>query len=240
MMSFAAIAPPRGVIAERDRLLHLRLPAGAPLPAATRQTDKQLRLRVRIRAEASRIIARQGLDGAALIDVARAAGISNSSISTYYPRRRELIHDIIHTHIDALLEHVGTVDDNYADADPFLRLEAVILALLDAVCGAPDEHQVMLAALPTLPDAERDTLRYYGRLLAFRLGGAVEAALPDIAAQRELLAPLTMSLLGMATYANLWFRSDGALTRTAFAHFIARAIVDGGKATLQERTNAPR
>ena len=63
--------------------------------------------------EATRLFKARGLKGATLIDVARSIGLSNTSVSYYFPRRDDLAAACFFRTIaayDALLDAVGPVE----------------------------------------------------------------------------------------------------------------------------------
>ena len=181
--------------------------------------------RARMREVGARLFARLGVTGAAILDVAREAHVPVSAAAHGYRRRQDLVFDILYAYLDALHEYVGAADEAYLAAEPEDRLVAVVVALLDGIHEHADAHQVMLTTFPTLPEEQREALRYVIRTLAYRLGGPLEAVVPTLSAHREIQAPLVHSLLGMASHAPFWLKANGPLTRRDYAVLIARAMV---------------
>ena len=89
--------------------------SGRGAPSSWRRTARAEALRTRLRETAARLYARDGIDGVTIADIARAAQIPPGSATHAYPRRRDLLFDIVHAHIDALHEYVGRADDAFAD-----------------------------------------------------------------------------------------------------------------------------
>ncbi len=206
---------------------------GAPVPWTL--TPRMALRRERMRDVGAYLLATRGLHGVAVLDVARAADVPASPASHGYRKRQDLIFDILYAHVDVLHEYVGSADDAHLNADHATRFDAVITALLDGLHEHRHAHRVLIGAFPHLPDEQHDVLRYLLRTLIARIAAPLEAALPGLAQDRTLLAPLLQSLMGMASHAPTWLKENGALTRGDYAHLIARALVEGGRAVLAER-----
>ncbi len=190
--------------------------------------------RRRMRAVGARLFALRGLDSVAVLEVARQADVPASPASHGYRRRQDLIIDIVHAHIDAMHEYVGNADDATAGADPQVRLDAIVTALLDGLHDHRHEHRVLIGAFPHLPEEPRHALHYLIRTLLARLTGPLEALLPGLAANRVMMAPLVQSLAGMASHSQAWLRDNGTLTRADYARLISRAVVAGGRQMLAD------
>ena len=196
---------------------------GAPVPwtLSARIAER----RARMREMGARLFAREGINGIAVLDVARAADAPVSPSAHGYRRRQDLVFDILYAYVDALHEYVGEADEAH-EADPGeQRLVGLIEALLDGIHDHRDAHQLMMAALPTLAEDQRDLLRYQTRMMIHRLMPVLDVAVPGIAQRHDLRAPLLQSLLGMASHAPFWLKADGPLTRDAYAGLIAKAMV---------------
>ncbi len=169
-----------------------------------------------------------------MLEVALTAGVTPYAARSAYLRRHDLIFDILHAFVDALHEYVGTADDGQEEALGEIRLEAVTAALLDGILDHRDAHQISRSAFPLLTGAERETLEYQLRTLAYRIGLSLTAALPGLEAAPELRQPLIQSLIAMAGHAPFWMNDDGPLVRGTYARMIAQTIIEGGRAQLAD------
>jgi AcrR family transcriptional regulator len=169
---------------------------------------------------------------AAMGEIARQVGLRPASITNFYPHKHDLTYDILHAHIDGLIEHVGGAEEASADADQFDRLTHMVQAYLDFVLAYQDEQRVALILLDNLPTSQRDPLRYQLRLLAHRLTVAIEAAVPELSDATALRRPVSLNLMAGLNAAVLWFRDDGALPRAHFAQLLAHQAVAGVRAML--------
>ena len=190
--------------------------------------------RAKLREVGARLFASRGIDRVSMLEVALTAGITPYAARSAYLRRHDLIFDILHAFVDALHEYVGNADEGQEEALGEIRLEAVTAALLDGILDHRDAHQISRSAFPLLTGAERETLQYQLRTLAYRIGISLTAALPGLDASPELRQPLIQSLIAMAGHAPFWMKDDGPTGRGIYARMIAQTIIGGGRAQLGE------
>ncbi|MBV8612204.1 MAG: TetR family transcriptional regulator [Acetobacteraceae bacterium] len=232
-------------------MLHL-LPVAqrAPLPAPANQpgrglafgarpTRKALDRRQRLREAGAALFATQGLENTPIHQIAHAAGVSFRTARDDYPSRAALLHDFLHAHLDAVMEAVGTADERHANAEPAARLSAVILALFATLRVNRHAHALLVPGLPSLAGPAREDITHARRLVTFRLYTIIEAAVPRLAAARELRAPVTRLLLAALGDAAQWFRDDGALAREDYAALLARLLIDGAKSAIAQHRGSP-
>jgi AcrR family transcriptional regulator len=219
-------------MAQRAPASALSCSPGRGLPPAGRPTRKALNRRHRMREAGAALFATQGIDNASIRRIAHAAGLSPGTARDDYPTRADLIHDILHAHLDTVAEALGEADDLHATSEPTARLEAVILALFTTLRANRHAHRLLQAGLPSLAAPAREAIAYTSKLITFRLYTIIEAAVPRLAAARELQAPVTRLLLATLGDAIQWFRDDGALSREDYARLLARLLIDGAKSAI--------
>ncbi len=206
------------------------------------------RRRAEMREAGARLFAERGLDGASIAEIAASLGLSATTCSYYYRTRNELIYAILHEHATALHEALEAADplpagggpDPRGGVPPLARLEAMAVALLEALAARASAQRVLLAALHTLPEVSADTLRDLLRGLIWRVERVLLLAVPRLARRRALLFPLAASFTAMVAHHVLWFRDDGRLARAEYARLIARMAVAGGKAAYREQVGKAR
>jgi AcrR family transcriptional regulator len=208
---------------------------GRGVPVTWALSPRMAERRARMREVGARMFARLGITGVAILDIAREAHVPVSPSAHGYRRRQDLVFDILYAYVDALHEYVGTTDDTHAEDAPRDRLVAAVTALLDGIHEHRDAHEVLRVGFRTLPEDQREALRYSIRTLVYRLAGPLEGVLPALGAARHLQAPLIQSLLGMASHAPFWLRDTGLLSRRDYAGLIAHAVTEAGRAALAER-----
>jgi AcrR family transcriptional regulator len=196
--------------------------------------------RATLREVGARLLASRGIDRVSMLEIALTAGVTPYAARSAYLRRHDLIFDILHAFVDALHEYVGTADEGREGALGEIRLEAVTAALLDGIFDHRDAHQISRSAFPLLTGAERETLQYQLRTLAYRIGISLTAALPGLESVPELRQPLIQSLIAMASHAPFWMKDDGPLQRGTYARMIAQTVIEGGRVQLADQRQGTR
>lgn len=181
--------------------------------------------------QAALTFARDGYDRASMASLAADCGVSKALLYHYYASKEALLFDIINTHLEALVDAVEAADE--PEAQPRVRLEGLVAALLEAYRDADAEHKVQLGALQLLPEDDQAQLKALERQLVERFADAIRAVRPELFDGTRLLKPVTMSLFGMLNWFYMWFREGGAVSRRAYAG-IATAILVGGVVGLDE------
>lgn len=89
----------------------------APLPARSRTEDAKLARREAILAAARRVLARKGLRGTTVGDIASEAGVAVGTVYLYFPSKSAVLaalQDLLFDHIDAAVQvAAGPSDDMY-------------------------------------------------------------------------------------------------------------------------------
>lgn len=173
-------------------------------------------------AHAARIFAAQGYERTSMSQLAAACGVSKALLYHYSPSKEALLHEIIHGHLEDLVEAVEAVP---RDGDPRTRLRALVGALLDAYRDSDAEHKLQLEALTALPEPRQEEIRALERRLVAIMSEAVREANPDLPAVR--LKPAAMSLFGMLNWFYMWFREGGPMTREEYASMVTAIFLDG-------------
>jgi len=179
------------------------------------------------------VFAKNGYDRASMAEVAKACGVSKALLYHYYVNKAALLFDILHDHLQELLDAVNAVDTK---SSPRARLSALIAALLEAYRDADDEHKIQVNELGKLPARQKKLLTDMERELVRVFAGAIAAVNPALADDEALLKPVTMSLFGMLNWHYMWFREGKALTRDDYADLATTLIVEGAKALAAQAT----
>lgn len=175
--------------------------------------------------QAAIIFSRDGYDRASMAQLAGELGVSKALLYHYHASKEALLFAIVQNHLDKLVETVQEADD--ASLAPEQRLEALVVALLEAYRDADAEHRVQIEGMRLLPDAQQEKLKELERRLVGIFSDAIRALDPAGFAGNGLLKPVTMSLFGMTNWAYMWFRDGGALSRDDYARLATRLLVDG-------------
>lgn len=175
--------------------------------------------------QAAIVFARDGYDRASMARLAAECGVSKALLYHYYMSKEALLFDILQSHLAELVDVVEEADD--PALDPHKRLERLVVALLEAYRDADDQHQVQLASLSLLPEAEQQELKSLERRLVAIFSQAIRDVEPAFFEDKALLKPVTMSLFGMLNWVYMWFRDGGALSREGYGKLATRLLVGG-------------
>ncbi|HRK25177.1 MAG TPA: TetR/AcrR family transcriptional regulator [Beijerinckiaceae bacterium] len=176
---------------------------------------------------AARLFATAGFDRTSISEIAGAAGVSKALLYHYYSGKDEVLFDIIHSHIQELVQQVEQADRR--DLPPVDHLRGLIVATLEAYRDADTMHKVQINELSKLSDERQQVIRALERRLVTIMAGAIlriNPALADVAESR-LLKPVTMALFGVLNWTYLWFRDGKPLTREAYGDIVTKLFVDG-------------
>lgn len=171
------------------------------------------------------VFSRDGYDRASMAQLAGELGVSKGLLYHYYASKEALLFDIVRNHLAALVDVVEEADD--PALAPEDRLEALVVALLEAYRDADAEHRVQVEGMRILPEEDQEKLKELERRLVALFAKAVRALDPDLFAGKPLIKPVTMSLFGMMNWAYMWFRDDGPIGRADYARLATRLLVDG-------------
>jgi len=173
------------------------------------------------------VFAKHGYDRASMAEVAKACGVSKALLYHYYVNKAALLFDILHDHLQELVDAVHAVDRRLP---PRQRLRGLVGALLEAYRDADDEHKIQLNELGKLPPRQKKLLTDMERELVRVFAAAIAAAIPSLDGDQALLKPVTMSLFGMVNWHYMWFREGKALTRADYADLVTTLVMEGAKA----------
>jgi len=175
---------------------------------------------------AARFFAEHGFDRSSMNQLAGACGVSKALIYHYYDSKDALLFDIVHTHLDSLLETVRSADGANRDAEQNLR--EIIRAILMAYRDADAEHQVQTEAMTSLPPQQRAALADLQRQMVRIVSNALARVTPEVyTAQPDKLRPVTMTLFGMINWFYMWHRPGKGISREGYADLVTDLVLRG-------------
>ena len=180
--------------------------------------------------QVAELFARHGFTGASLSLIAEACGMSKALLYHYYRDKEAVLFDILSNHLAVLIAAVekAAAEPNSARG----RLHAIVAALLESYRDADAEHQVQITSLKLLPADQQEQLKEMERTLVRIFSDALAQAVPQAAADRSRLMPLTMSLFGMLNWHYLWFREGKGLSRADYARMATELVLSGAANAL--------
>lgn len=183
------------------------------------------------------VFAKHGYDRASMDQVAKACGVSKALLYHYYVNKAALLFDILHAHLQELVDAVAAIDTGLPAK---ARLRMLVGALLESYRDADNEHKIQLNELGKLPPKKQKFLTDMERELVRVFADAIAAVNPALAGDNALLKPVTMSLFGMINWHYMWFRDGKALTREDYADLVTTLLVEGSAALTAPARPAKR
>jgi TetR/AcrR family transcriptional regulator len=171
------------------------------------------------------VFARDGYDRASMAGLAAECGVSKALLYHYYTSKEALLFGILSNHLQTLVDVVEAAE--VPGLEPEERLGRLVAALLDAYRDADAEHKVQINALRLLPEPQQAELKALERRLVVMFSDAIRAVHPRAFEDGRLLKPVTMSLFGMLNWFYMWFREDGAVSRSEYAGIATKILVNG-------------
>ena len=190
--------------------------------ARTQAADYEER-RAAIVEQAAHLFAERGFLGASIADLAEACDSSKSLIYHYYASKEDILYDVMHSHVQALLDAAEDVAG--AGASPAEKLRDLTAAFLRLYAGAAARHRVLLNELQWLPEKQRATIIAIQRRLIEIVEGVLEELRPDLTA--PLKRPAAMLYFGMINWTHTWLDPEGAATPEQIAALAAEIFLDG-------------
>lgn len=181
--------------------------------------------RARIVERAAELYAERGFLGASISDLAKACQTSKSLIYHYYASKEDILFEVMHGHVSALLEAAEKIVAEPADARTKLR--SMTRAFIALYVGAASRHKVLLNELKNLPSARRTTIVGIQR----KLIGIVESVLgeiqPSLARPSPLARPAAMLYFGMINWTHTWLDPKGRAAPEQIAELAFDIFLDG-------------
>jgi TetR/AcrR family transcriptional regulator len=191
--------------------------------ARTRASDYDDKRRTILNRSAE-LFSEHGYYLASMSKIAEACGVSKPNLYHYYKDKEELLFDVIHFHLERLVEVVEAADR--PDLPPEARLRELVGTLLEAYKDADSQHNVQISSMRFLSANRQAELKGMERELVGIFSDAVAGIAPQLKGTR-MLKPVTMSLFGMVNWHYLWFKSSGPFTRADYSNLVTRLIADG-------------
>ncbi|HYI64166.1 MAG TPA: TetR/AcrR family transcriptional regulator [Allosphingosinicella sp.] len=170
---------------------------------------------------AARLYARRGFQGASVADLAKACKTSKSLIYHYFPSKEDILHEVMASHLDALVAAAVAATRSGGAEE---RLRALTLAFMRLYVGAQDRHKVLLNELDNLPPARRAEVIAKQRRIIAAVEELIQALRPE---SGPLALPLTMLFFGMINWTHTWFRAEGRVSAETLADLAVDLMLDG-------------
>lgn len=192
--------------------------------ARTQSTDFEER-RAAIVEHAARLFAERGFLGASIADLADACETSKSLIYHYYDSKEDILFDVMHSHVRALLDAAEEISTQDIAASE--KLHALTLAFVRLYVGAAARQRVLLNELQRLSKEQRAVIVGIQRRLIAIVEEILAALRPELAAQPAMKRPAAMLWFGMINWMHTWLDPEGQVKPARIAELAAKLFLDG-------------
>src|SRR5438477_2618362 len=192
--------------------------------ARTQAADFEER-RAGIVEHAARLFAECGFLGASIADLAEACETSKSLIYHYYDSKEDILLDVMHSHVRALLDAAEEISAREIVAAEKLR--ALTLAFVRLYVGAAARQRVLLNELQRLSKEQRAIVIGIQRQLIAIVEDLLAAMRPELVAHAAMKAPAAMLWFGMINWMHTWLDPQGPVAPVRIAELAANVFLDG-------------
>lgn len=190
--------------------------------ARTKAADYDAR-RAAIVERAAELYAQRGFQGASLADLAKACRTSKSLIYHYYSSKEDILFDVMHSHVGALLAVAEEI--SLMPGSPKQKLHALTGAFMRLYAGAATRQKVLLNELSRLPKKRRTAIVAIQRKLIDIVQNILCAMRPNLAP--SLGRPATMLYFGMINWTHTWMDPSGPEGPEQIAELAVKIYLNG-------------
>ena len=192
--------------------------------ARTQAADYEKR-RERILESAAHLFADRGFLGASIADIASACRMSKSLIYHYYGSKEDILFDVMHSHVEVLLDAAQGIAAGPGHAEDKLRL--MTRRFVQLYVGAADRQRVLLNDLDNLrPDQREIVVAIQQRLIGI-VEDLVGTIRPALSGKNPLNAPGAMLYFGMINWMHTWLDPKGRAKPARIAELAVNIFLDG-------------
>jgi AcrR family transcriptional regulator len=174
---------------------------------------------------AADLFASRGFLGTSIADLADACKTSKSLLYHYYDSKEQILFDVMHSHVKALLDvaediaarPIGAADKLRAMTREFMRL----------YLGAASRQRVLLNELANLPEAQRRIIVGIQRRLIDIIDKVLVEIRPDLAGRSPLRRPAVMLYFGMINWMHTWLDPAGRAKPAKIADLAINTFLNG-------------
>jgi AcrR family transcriptional regulator len=175
--------------------------------------------------KAAKLYAERGFLGASISDLADACKTSKSLIYHYYQSKEDILFDVMHSHVAALLEAAESIVAQPLPPNDMLR--TITLEFMKHYVGAAARQKVLLNELGHLPRERRAIIVGIQHKLVDMVQGILTEMRPELAGRSPLKRPAAMLYFGMINWTHTWMDPIGAAKPAKIAELAANLFLDG-------------
>ena len=192
--------------------------------ARTQSADYAIR-REAIVDRAAELFAERGFLGASIADLADALKTSKPLIYHYYDSKEDILFDVMHSHVKALLDAAEAIAAK--PLAPEEKLRALTHAFVELYVDAAARQRVLLNELSRLPEEQRKTVVGIQRRLIEIVEKTIAELRPELSGRAALKRPSAMLYFGMINWMHTWLDPEGKAKPQRIADLAVSTFLDG-------------
>jgi AcrR family transcriptional regulator len=173
------------------------------------------------------LFAQSGYANVKMVDIAKACGASKSMLYHYFPKKEDVLFEIMKEQVQSYLE--ATEEVAAISVPPEERLREFVTMWLRKATQARARITVLMYEVKFLPRRQRNVVNDVARRLIDRVAEIVAQVNPAL--KQTPVAPrhrtYTLLLFGLLNWTEVWFRSTGPLGADEMADMIYRLFLHG-------------
>jgi AcrR family transcriptional regulator len=173
------------------------------------------------------LFAQSGYANVKMMDIAKACGASKSMLYHYFPKKEDVLFEIMKDQVQSYLEATEAVAA--LSAAPEDRLREFVTMWLRKAAQARARLTVLMYEFKFLPKRQRTIVSEVARHLIDRVADMVAQVNPALKQTTPVARHRTYALLlfGILNWTEVWFRSSGPIGADEMAEMIYRLFLHG-------------
>jgi AcrR family transcriptional regulator len=174
---------------------------------------------------AARLFAQKGFLGASISDIANTCEMSKSLIYHYYESKEDILFDVMHSHVNALLDAARAVAAR--NDKPEQKLRVLTRTFIQLYVGAANRQRVLLNELENLTADQRKIVVGIQRNLIGIVEDIIAEVRPALSGRNPLGTPAAMLYFGMINWMHTWLDASGRAKPARIADLTVNIFLDG-------------
>ena len=185
------------------------------------------------------LFARSGYANVKMEDIARACRASKSMLYHYFPKKEDVLFQIMREQVESYLQATEAVVA--LTSSPERRLREFVVMWVRRFTQARARITVLMYEYKYLPKRQRDVVNEVARRLIDRVAGLVEQVNPALNQRGPSYhRTYTLLLFGLLNWTEVWYRSTGPLGPDEMADTIYDLFLNGLMAAAPSRLRSTR
>lgn len=172
---------------------------------------------------AARLFARDSYANTKMEEIAARCGASKSMLYHYFPKKEDLLFEMLKDHLERMVEMVDSVRS--PELSPEESFRRFIREYVFKSAKARTRHVVAMYDVRFLLDEQRERIVQIERELLAKVADLVRGLNPNLS--EVAYRPYAMFLFGLLNWTDIWYRPTGPLSPDELAERISDLFLKG-------------